>query len=787
MNSNSSFHGSFDQYATPLPDTPVSSQASNSETLEFLKIILPKEGIHYLAIFEEGREVPAHKVYTDLETMAYAIERMANSQQASVYHACATYKQPVIAIKDGDRAKRKYRIPENWDKAKSFWVDVDCGQEKFDKGQGYLTKKDACVAIDEFSKNIGWPEPMIVDSGNGIHAYWPLTTDITHGEWVSIAKDLKATLHHCGVKADPSRTADFASILRPAGSSNRKNGAAKPVTVKRSGTPIEPDELESALHSYMAKHGVVQVNKTTVRSSEGGINEDLTAHLKSAEGLETIDAVRSTLLYLDPSMHRDQWRTVVWAIRHGLGDTREALEIADQWSCGALHSDSVTPDNYSSRADVEQVWSSYNPSHSDRVTVGSLYKMASDKGWSNLHKTASGAHQNRTQGASGAQTKPEWSGAFKLIDGDVQISQTPPAKRSYVFADTVTAGTYNVIAGSGGTLKTMLMLISAASMAVGQDLGDVRIAQGAAMLFLGEEDHAEISRRLSATCNHYGFDPAEVSRLVKAFPAAGVDLRLTRELNGSIDASALVQNVIMLAEQHAQACGGPVRLIVFDHARLVMEGDPDDAANVTQLTRVLTQIAQATGAAVFLLAHSPKTVLRQQAKEMSIADVAGSSAFSDNARAGFIMYGMREDDAKALHIPDAERKKYVKLECAKANYGPQGTEWWFEKVTLDNWQVQVLKPVSLIKPMFKPGQAKQQLRQRILAHLTQNPGRSKRQLRDQAGLNKSLAASEKEVMAAVDDLLEHGHVEQRKPTPTERTKHRLGEGRQLLFIAHIQP
>jgi topoisomerase-4 subunit B len=32
--------------------------------------------------------------------------------------------------------KRKYRVPENWDKAKSFWVDVDCGQEKFDKGQG---------------------------------------------------------------------------------------------------------------------------------------------------------------------------------------------------------------------------------------------------------------------------------------------------------------------------------------------------------------------------------------------------------------------------------------------------------------------------------------------------------------------------------------------------------------------------------------------------------------------------------------------------------------------------
>jgi RecA-family ATPase len=281
---------------------------------------------------------------------------------------------------------------------------------------------------------------------------------------------------------------------------------------------------------------------------------------------------------------------------------------------------------------------------------------------------------------------------------------------------------------------------------------------------------------------HYGFDPAVVSRLVKAFPAAGVDLRLTREINGSIDASAFVLNVISLADQHAKACGDPVRLIVFDHARLVMDGDPDDAANVTQLTRVLTQIAQATSAAVFLLAHSPKTVLRQQAKEMSIADVAGSSAFSDNARAGFIMYGMREDDAKALQIPDVERKKYVKLECAKANYGPQGTEWWFEKLTLDDWQVQVLKPVSLFKPMFVLGQAKLQLRQRILSHLTQNPGCSKRQLRDHAGRSKSLGASEKDVIAATDALLEQGLIEQRKPSQAECKKHRLKSGWELLFI-----
>lgn len=544
-------------------------------------------------------------------------------------------------------------------------------------------------------------------------------------------------------------------------------------------------------------HSALDVANELIRRLQGNIkrktsmdphlNSDLTAHLKGAEGQESLDVVRSALLYLEPGMSRDQWRTVVWAIRHGLGDTPEALELADQWSKGGLQPDVNSPCNYSGRPDVEQVWNSYDSNHPDRVTSASVFKLAADKGWRNPRNTASGSSQSEAFSASGSNTKSGPSGTFKLADGDVHISRSPPFKRNYVMANVVTAGTYSVLAGSGGTLKTTLMLIAAASMAVGQDFGDLQIAQGAAMLFLGEEDHAEVSRRLSAVCMYYGFDPSVVSKLVKVFPAAGFDLRLTRNKDGSLGASDLVQNVIELAQQQVQACGDGVRLIVFDHARLVMDGDPDHAADVTQLTRVLTNVAQATGAAVILLAHSPKSVLKQQAKEMSIADVAGSSAFSDNARSGFVMYGMREDDARELKIPDADRNRYMKLKCAKANYGPQGTEWWFEKVTLDDWQVQVLKPVSLITPLFQPGKAKQLLRQRILAYLTQKPGRSKRQLRDVSGRNKSLGASERDVLDATDALLEEGNLDLRKPTPTECAKHRLTRGRALLFVAPIQP
>ncbi len=252
-------------------------------TLDFLKTVLPEFGIHYLALFKEGYKFPAHKVYTDLETMAAAIEGMANSSQVSVYHACASYQKAVIELDELDikgNPKRKYRIHENWDKAKAFWVDVDCGQEKFDKGQGYLTKKEAVVAMAKFAKEVGIPRPMLVDSGYGIHAYWPLTHEIGHELWRKVAVVLKATLAHCEVIADPSRTADFASILRPAGSTNRKNGDAKTVKVLATCEPIDPKEFAVTLFDYAKSNSVKPVKETPKKQYQPtDLNSDLTAHL----------------------------------------------------------------------------------------------------------------------------------------------------------------------------------------------------------------------------------------------------------------------------------------------------------------------------------------------------------------------------------------------------------------------------------------------------------------------------------------------------------------------------
>jgi hypothetical protein len=306
-------------------------------TLDFLTTILPDRGVHYLAVFKEGYDQPTHRVYHTLEQMAGAIDSMANSTQLSVYHACASYQHESVEVEVRGEMKVKRRVPSNWDRARSFWVDLDCGQDKFDKGQGYLTKADAVRAIFAFADTVSWPRPMMVDSGNGMHAYWPLTKDIKPESWIKVANLLKASLAHAKVIADPTRTADFSSILRPLGSVNRKGGAAKPVRVRTTCEPTDPRDLAMAILAYVNDNGVTTVKeaKRYDRAPANDLNSDLTGHLPQyphvdsfgdeiANGCAQVREMRSTL----GDVGYEHWRGVIGLLTH----CADGLELSESWS-----------------------------------------------------------------------------------------------------------------------------------------------------------------------------------------------------------------------------------------------------------------------------------------------------------------------------------------------------------------------------------------------------------------------------------------------------------------------
>ena len=311
------------------------------DALEFLRTVLPEYGIHYLTLFTKeinpktSKPYTHHKHYLSLEEMAEAVSYWdSHPKYTATYHACATYQKPFVEVDKDGEVWKKYRIPENWDRAKAFWVDIDCGQKKFDAGQGYLTQMDAVKAIAGFSKTLGLPRPMIVDSGNGVHAYWPLTKEITHTKWVTVAKWLKSCLAHEKVIADSSRTADFASILRPVGSANRK-GEPKEIKVRSTCQPIDPSDFAQALQKFVLENEVKLIKDAPKKQYNADLNSDLTAHLtpypdvpvdanEMASKCQQAGAMRDT----KGDVGYEPWRGVIGLLTH----CEDGEKMAEEWS-----------------------------------------------------------------------------------------------------------------------------------------------------------------------------------------------------------------------------------------------------------------------------------------------------------------------------------------------------------------------------------------------------------------------------------------------------------------------
>ena len=304
-------------------------------TLEFLTKILPPDGIYYGVALPNAGGAPRHKAFSTLSELDGWVKRIVKNPDFQIYHACAAYKEPHIET----GGKKQFRVADNQLTAKAFWVDLDVGEDKAASGKGYIDKKSAVHSIIKASRTFfpDLAEPLLVSSGRGVHAYWPLKDPITPDVWVSTAQKLKAALAHFGALADPSRTADFASILRPVGSFNRKGGAALEVRViKNAEADIAAEDFDAALTAYLGTHELLSTlpppPKTVV---DANLNSDLTSHTfdRPPVWAETIaNHCQQVALTRDTKgiVEYPHWFNTLGIIKH----CEEGIDLAHDWSAG---------------------------------------------------------------------------------------------------------------------------------------------------------------------------------------------------------------------------------------------------------------------------------------------------------------------------------------------------------------------------------------------------------------------------------------------------------------------
>ena len=143
----------------------------------------------------------------------------------NVFFGVAKYKD------DSSRMKHNVRA------LKAFWLDIDCGPAK-----DYDTQQEGLAALRDFCKVVGLSKPTLVNSGRGLHVYWPLTEEVTRAEWEAVSSRLKEVCATQGLRVDNS-CFEVARILRVPGTFNFKGDTPVPVTVMNVGKPVTYDAM----------------------------------------------------------------------------------------------------------------------------------------------------------------------------------------------------------------------------------------------------------------------------------------------------------------------------------------------------------------------------------------------------------------------------------------------------------------------------------------------------------------------------------------------------------------
>ena len=211
------------------------------KTLEFLEGVLSSEG-HYCVFAARSRDdTRTQKFYDTLEEVERAALKL-DADGYDAYFALSTFKEPTN------------RKGPNAHELKSFFLDLDCGPSK-----EYPTQKAAIDALRAFCKKLSLPKPMMVNSGNGVHVYWPLTEAVSAERWFLEAQRLKRACADNGFLADPAVTADVVRILRVPFTHNYKGDP--PLSVDFFGVSM-PEPI--ALEEFTSKLGVVMMPVTTL-------------------------------------------------------------------------------------------------------------------------------------------------------------------------------------------------------------------------------------------------------------------------------------------------------------------------------------------------------------------------------------------------------------------------------------------------------------------------------------------------------------------------------------------
>ena len=227
----------------------------------FYEALLPEKGKYCVATIKPGGKLKQYFV-DEISEVEGLVEEL-KAQEANVYFAVGSFKEA------GNREA------DNCQAIKSFFFDLDCKG-----GDTYEDQESALAALQDFCKTVKFPRPTIVNSGNGIHAYWPLTESVGREEWVATARKLKDLCSFHKFNVDRKVTSDAARILRCPDTINYNGETQKVTEILIASKQYEYSKVKSLIDAACDEVGIDTTPAFDLSTAIRGLDEDTKAFLK---------------------------------------------------------------------------------------------------------------------------------------------------------------------------------------------------------------------------------------------------------------------------------------------------------------------------------------------------------------------------------------------------------------------------------------------------------------------------------------------------------------------------
>ena len=436
-----------------------------------------------------------------------------------------------------------------------------------------------------------------------------------------------------------------------------------------------------------AKNVALMTQTFAKTAEEMGVNKHLKKVEPTQEGPTDISDLKSKLGFdyktaremIDhmPFMWIDdyrQWLRAGMALHHEFNGAPEALELWEEWS-------RRNPDKYTDEGSESCAakWKTFGkPGKDEQVTMRTLKSAAEALGW-RAPSTIAQAISDFTL----LDDTPEVDGDGVITDWWTRYSVGPllreqPAPKRWVWPGLLLESKVMVLAGSGGSSKSYLMLAAATQYALGQSWGPFELPEGPqegkVLVLYGEEDRQDVHHRLHDLKHSMMLTDEQIGAI--AARMAVMPLRGQRVVLAEYDGpERKIQITKALMKLEERVVSNKIKLLILDPMAMLHGLEENDNLSIGHFVGELDAMCMRSGCSIVLIHHFSKSIAK--AREVNESNIRGASSLVNHVRTCVVVHRLRRDEAPEWGVPEEDHARWTMFKVVKNNYGPSDRITWF--------------------------------------------------------------------------------------------------------------